>query len=125
MAGPSEIKSQVNRDREEDDPAAFSDKPMLGENHGAGLRGRDRQQGALRDKDRGAYSQCCEDGGAGERTPHQDAQHGANVRGQPAMVQRDEDLPEGLLRERKGPYDKNFGRKEDATRVPKNWTGND
>jgi hypothetical protein len=30
-----------------------------------------------------------------------------------------EPLPEGLQRERKGPYDKNRGRNENATQVPK------
>jgi hypothetical protein len=29
-------------------------------------------------------------------------------------------LPEGLQRERQGPYDKNVGRNEEATQVPKN-----
>ena len=28
------------------------------------------------------------------------------------------ELPEGLQRERKGPYDKNLGRNEDATHLP-------
>jgi hypothetical protein len=56
MAEPSELKSQVNRTREENDSAAFSTKPMLDGKHGAGLRGKDSQQGALRDQDRGTYS---------------------------------------------------------------------
>jgi hypothetical protein len=30
----------------------------------------------------------------------------------------DDHLPEGLKRERKGPYDKNVGRNEKATQVP-------
>ncbi|MEA3028057.1 MAG: hypothetical protein QOF91_3342 [Alphaproteobacteria bacterium] len=48
MAEPSEIKSQVNRTRENSDPAAFSPKPVLDEkNKGAGLRGGDKKQGDL------------------------------------------------------------------------------
>ena len=46
------------------------------------------------------------------------------MRGNPPMVQetdRSQSLPEGLLRERMGPYDKNVGRAEAATQVPKNW----
>jgi hypothetical protein len=42
MAEPSEIKSQVNRTREDNDPAAFSPKPVLDENKGAGLRGKEK-----------------------------------------------------------------------------------
>lgn len=88
---------------------------------GDGLRGADKQQGDLRDADKGAYSQPHHDGGGGKRTPHQDAQHGADVRGNPSMVQRQAELPEGLMRERKGPLDKNVGRNEEATQAPKNW----
>ena len=91
-----------------------------GRMHDGGLAGHDKQQGALRDHDRGTFSQPKEDGNPGERTRHRDAQHGADVRGQPAMVQRNEDLPEGLLRHRKGPLDKNLGRNGAATQVPKN-----
>jgi hypothetical protein len=40
-------KSQVNRTRENNDPAAFSPKPTLDEDKGAGLRGKDKQQGDL------------------------------------------------------------------------------
>lgn len=100
-------------------------KPEADEHHGrqrdTGLAGHDKQQGDLQDQDRGTYSQQKKDGSAGERTPHQDAQHGADVRGQAPMLQRNEGLPEGLARERKGPLDKNVGRNEAATQVPKNW----
>jgi hypothetical protein len=50
----------------------------------------------------------------------------AEVRGNPPMVEGSDavdNLPEGLQRERKGPYDKNLGRNQDATQIPKNWTG--
>ena len=48
MAEPSEINSQVNRTREKNDPAAFSPKPALEEKKGSGLRGKDKQQGDLK-----------------------------------------------------------------------------
>jgi hypothetical protein len=48
MSEPSDIKSQVNRMRENNDPAGSSRKPMLDENKGAGLRGKDKQQGDLK-----------------------------------------------------------------------------
>jgi hypothetical protein len=37
----------------------------------------------------------------------------------------DHDVPEGLQRPRKGPYDKNVGRNEDATQVPRAHPGTD
>ena len=89
---------------------------------GDGLRGRDKQQGELRDQTSNVREP--KRGEAAQRSPHQDAQHGADVRGNPPTVpgtEGDESLPEGLRRERKGPYDKNMGRAEDATQVPKNW----
>ena len=51
--------------------------------------------------------------GAKAISSHRDAQHGADLRGQPSTVQKQEALPEGLRRERKGPYDKNVGRAEE------------
>jgi hypothetical protein len=37
----------------------------------------------------------------------------------------DRHVPEGLQRPRKGPYDKNVGRNEDATQVPRAHPGTD
>jgi hypothetical protein len=37
----------------------------------------------------------------------------------------DTHVPEGLKRERKGPYDKNVGRAEDATQVPRAFPDRD
>jgi hypothetical protein len=48
MANPSDVKSQVNRTRENNDPAGFGKKPMLDENKGGGLRGEDKRQGDLK-----------------------------------------------------------------------------
>jgi hypothetical protein len=89
-----------------------------------GLRGQDQQQGALRDASNNMREPVRLEPAETQRSPHQDAQHGADVRGNPPMVQgtdRSQNLPEGLLRERKGPDDKNVGRAEAATQVPKNW----
>ena len=47
MAIPSENKNQVHRTRQEPDPTAFSVKPELDEETGAGLRGDDKRQGDL------------------------------------------------------------------------------
>lgn len=96
-------------------------KPETDEHHseGGGLRGPDKQQGALREEDLGTYTQPPEGGVAEQRTVHH--QHGADMRGYPPMVQRNEDTPEGLLRERQGPLDKNVGRDSEATQVPHNW----
>jgi hypothetical protein len=85
---------------------------------GNGLRGPDKSQGELRDVD-ATLGQPLGCGSAVDRSPHQDAQHGAEVRGEPEMVQKQESLPEGLRRERKGPYDKNVGRAADETQLPR------
>ena len=102
------------------EPFGFDPKPMLNEHHerkllgGHGLIGSDKSQGELRDVDaiRGQPSDVV--GTKAIARSHQDAQHGADVRGQPSTVQKQEALPEGLRRERKGPYDKNVGRAEDG-----------
>jgi len=113
-------KNQVTRERAVGEQSfGASPKPMLDESR-TGLSGHDKQQGDLQDVD-ASRGQPREAGTAGERTPHQDAQPGADVRGQPSMVKKEEALPEGLRRERKGPYDKDVGRNEAATQVPKNW----
>jgi hypothetical protein len=98
-----------------DEPFGFEPKPMLDERDdrnllgGDGLRGPDKSQGELRDVD-------VTRGSGGDHSEHQNAQHGADVRGQPSRVQQEEALPEGLRRKRKGPYDKNVGRAEEAPR---------
>src|SRR4051812_26362510 len=92
-----------------------------------GLRGHDMRQGDLRDQSSNMREPQRGDPSETQRSPHQAAQHGADVRGTPPTAQGSEgedSLPEGLQRERKGPYDKNLGRNEDAVQVPKNWTGN-
>jgi hypothetical protein len=86
---------------------------------GAGLHGPDKQQAHLRDERGGAYDEAGATRSAepvvSERTPHQQRQGGADVReGVPDEVAphptRTADLPEGLRREPKGPYDKDTGR---------------
>jgi hypothetical protein len=46
-----------------------------------------------------------------KETPHQRAQWGADVRGEPELPAFDEPMPEGLRRARKEPYDRNRGRR--------------
>ena len=78
-----------------DEPFGFEPKPMLDEHHegnllgGDGLRGPDKSQGELRDVD-ATRGQPPQGGSAGARSAHQDAQHCADVRGQPSMVQQQE-----------------------------------
>ena len=104
-----------------DQPIGFARKPMLDEHQersflgGHGLRGPDKSQGELRDVD-ATRKQPREGGRAVDRAAHQDA-HGPDVHGEPLTVQTEEALPEGLRRERKGPYDKNVGRAEAATEM--------
>ena len=50
-----------------------------------------------------------------------DLKGGDKSQGDLQNLEKEFDMPEGLKRERKGPYDKNVGRNEDATQVPKNW----
>jgi hypothetical protein len=91
-----------------------------------GLRGKDMQQGDHRDRSSNMREPLQGEPAETQSSPHQAEQHGADVRGNPPMMQgtnRIDSLPEGLRRERKGPYDENLGRAEEATQVPKNWTG--
>jgi hypothetical protein len=114
-------RSHTPGEADTDEPFGFEPKPMLDEHHkchllgGNGLRGEDKSQGELRDVDVTRGKAPDGGGNAGDRSPHQDAQHGADVRGQPSMGQKRGALPEGLRRERKGPYDKNVGRAEDTS----------
>jgi len=85
---------------------------------GNGLRGQDKQQADLRDVD-SSLGEPNGDRPEGQRSSHQNEQRGADVRGQPPMVQDFEIMPEGLQRERKGPLDKNVGRGEQPSQVPK------
>jgi hypothetical protein len=85
---------------------------------GQGLRGRDKQQSGLRPVDQSFGDPTHGEPPEVQQSPHQTAQHAADVRGNPAMVQGAGDFPEGLYRPRKGPYDKDFGRNEVADHVP-------
>jgi hypothetical protein len=73
---------------------------------GAGLHGPDKQQAHLRDKRGGAYDAAGHQHRKGgselrERVPHEDAPRTTGTA----------DLPEGLTRKPKGPYDKDAGRR--------------
>jgi hypothetical protein len=88
-----------------------------------GLRGKDKQQGELRDQSSNLREPLEGEPAETRRSPHQAGQHGADVRGNPPMVQGTspiDSLPEGLRRARKRPYDKNVGRNESASHVPGN-----
>jgi hypothetical protein len=86
---------------------------------GAGLHGSDKQETRLRDVRDGTYdsagSSRAQVAGASRRTRHQQVQAGADVRqgtpGESAPRRAGSpDLPEGLRRQPKGPYDKSTGR---------------
>jgi hypothetical protein len=84
------------------------------ESKGGGLRGHDKQQRALRDERQGAYdpvgNQKKRD--ASQPTPHEKAQPGSAVQGEPIPAD-DLELPEGLKRQPMGPYDRDKGRASD------------
>ena len=93
-------------------------KPEADEHYGkqklAGLSGEDKRQGDLSDQTSNLREPVRGEAAETQQSPHQAAQSGADVRGIPAMVHgsnREDSLPEGLQRERTGPYDKNVGRK--------------
>lgn len=77
-----------------------------------GLRGKDKRQEALQDNRRGAYDSAgialAPD--TSIPTARERAQPGAGMQGDPVPI-RKSDLPEGLRRQRKGPYDRNRGRR--------------
>jgi len=81
-----------------------------------GLRGRDSGQERLVDKRAGAYDPVNAWGGRQpdqikeRRTAHQDAQPGADVRGEPVPPRSGDDLPEGLARPPASPLNKSSGR---------------
>jgi hypothetical protein len=85
---------------------------------GQGLRGKDKQQSGLRAIDPSFGDPTRGDPPEIQQSPHQTAQHAAEARGNPAMVQTDDRFPEGLARPPKGPYDKDRGRDEAAGHVP-------
>jgi hypothetical protein len=81
-----------------------------------GLRGCDSQQERLIDKRAGAYDPVNALGGRQpdqvreRRTAHQNAQPGADVRGEPEPPTAADDLPEGLARPPASPLNKTTGR---------------
>ena len=81
-----------------------------------GLRGRDSQQERLVDKRAGAYDPVNALGGRQpdqiqeRRSAHQNAQPGADVRGEPVAPDATDDLPEGLARPPASPLNKTTGR---------------
>jgi hypothetical protein len=90
----------------------------------AGLRGPDKSQDHLRDARHGAHDPVgnLNELATNQQTPHERAQPGADVRGAPVpagkAAAKDESLPEGLKRERKGPLNKSDGRGGPPSHVP-------
>jgi hypothetical protein len=82
------------------------------------LFGRSEQKGKERDTRAGAYDPIDEEGWPQpdqvreKRTAQQDAQWGAEVRSE-AQPGKEPVMPEGIRRERKGPIDKNLGRRNE------------
>lgn len=80
---------------------------------GHGLHGPDKQQGDLRDERHGAHDSVAAPTKTQPMqqltTTHEAAQTGADVRAE--TTPPDASLPEGLRRERKGPYSPTRGRK--------------
>lgn len=114
MSIPSDNKNQINRSRREPDPAAFSAKPALDENPQGGLRGQDKRQAALEDASPrgGSHDETLGE----QRTEHQDAQHGADVRA--PLINAVDTLPEGLRRERTHALSPIEGRGDDPLHIP-------
>jgi hypothetical protein len=127
---PTRPKNDIVRSRGEYPGEAGADwsygataKPEADEHRHSteGLRGDDKRQADLRDQSSNLREPRQGDPAETRDSPHQAAQHGADVRGNPPMVQgssREDSLPEGLRRPRKGPYDRRFGRNQAATQVP-------
>jgi hypothetical protein len=125
MRVPSNNKNQINRGRGATLGAAgsgravsFERKPQFDEHHrpsaglgGEGLRGGgDKRQGDLQNA---APRDSSEAGRLGEqRTPHQDAQPGADVR--TPFIEDVDRLPAGLRRERTHPLNPTDGRGGDV-----------
>jgi hypothetical protein len=94
-----------------------------------GLSGDDKRQADLRDERRGTYGTggqgSVPDKQSSKQTEHQRSQQGADVRepagGAAPAPAKDFDLPEGLKRQRQGPYDKDRGRDQQPSQVPSNW----
>ena len=82
---------------------------------GDGLRGKDSQQGDLRDTRGGTYGVTPSEATkvitvTEPRTQHQDGQHGTDVHSGTTVTESD--LPAGLRQERKGPLNRSSGRRE-------------
>jgi hypothetical protein len=84
--------------------------------HYKGNQGSDKQQSALRDERHGAHDSAAPPITTQPMqqlsTPHEKAQPGADVRA--PTTPTDDSIPEGLRRERKGPYSPTRGRKGES-----------
>jgi hypothetical protein len=77
------------------------------------------QQGDLRDEHQGTYDPVGDQKlpDTNRQTEHERAQPGADVRGDPVPT-KNLDLPEGLKRQRMGPYSRDHGRGDVPAHVP-------
>ena len=112
---PEQPKNDIVRSRGEYPGEAGADwslgataKPEADEHDGrqksAGLSGEDKRQGDLRDQTSNLRAPPRGEVAETQRSPHQAAPRGADVRGVPPIVQgpnREDSLPEGLQRERR------------------------
>ena len=83
------------------------------------LTGRDTHRGALRDTRQGAYDPVANQKvpNTSQASPHEKGQTGGSMQGEPVPAPNI-DLPEGLQRERKGPYGRKTGRGKKAEHAP-------
>jgi hypothetical protein len=90
----------------------------------AGLRGPDKRHDRLQDVRHGTNDPVANTAApdTNQQSPHERAQAGADVRGDPAPADSaeamEQGLPEGVKRERKGPLNKTDGRGGPAAHVP-------
>jgi hypothetical protein len=120
IMNPTQINQGGAQNQEKQPPQQTGSQQRPPREAGGGLRGDDKQQAALRDVDSSAGDPPQAQPQQDPCSPHQRAQHGAEVRSNPPQTQGAEPLPEGLTRERKSPYNKDLGRGENPTQVPGN-----
>lgn len=94
--------------------------PTSNQNAGGLHSRKDRSQGVLRDERQGTYDPVANQKTAdtSQPTPHEKAQPGGAMQGEP-VPDHGAELPEGLKRDRKGPYGREHGRGKVPGHVPR------
>jgi hypothetical protein len=92
--------------------------PTANQNAGGRHSAKNQPQDDLRDEGHGAYDPAGNQNlpDTNQQTEHERAQTGADVRGDPIPTE-DFELPEGLRRQRTGPYDRDRGRDNEPRHV--------